>query len=853
MKKLLAGLLLALCLPVHAEFLTYSPGYPAQANNTVVANTSGGAASPTAVPFDFNIFDILGADKTGLADSTAALGAAAVLFPDLAFPGGTYSVCDLQITAGDVPRHFHGPAILKTAAACDLEAIRFNCANGTARLEFNELTIDGNSTNQTHGAAIPAHGLYVVSCPNINAHNFTAHDSAGHNVFYSNPASPASTYSQQEISDVQLYNSGAGNDTYGSGLVITNGLKTKVTNVNCNTAAKGCFRFSGDGLQFTNVTGRNYGNSGMIPVAGATTNWTVNGGDFRDGTIFSDAARTGSTNTNTTVNAISGGNVITAGWQVGYNISDASGDIPANATIVAIASGGLSVTISAAATGSHTGNVLTVTNTSEQDTNDGIRCVGAPGMHLSNVTSMGNPGAGVSLVNGCNNSSIIGGTLADNGKAAAVAGTTAGRSGIVDINTSSPNLGLSLASVNIYDDQGTPTQDYALEVKGSSDYVSTSSLVVGTNQTGCFNFTTSGVHVNTLGTTGPGACTDTAIPATGGGTGFSSYAVGDLLSANTTTTLSRVADVATGSILASGGVSTLPAWTALGSGVLTFLQTPTSANLAAAVSDETGTGAAVFAGSPALTGVPTSPAFNLTGAISKSNIGATGARLFTTGGTVTDPASSGTVAVVGMNTLDIENWTPTNATTATRLATLVIPGAPAVAGAGTATNSRSLLVQANVAEFLGGLTSSGGTFNANANAAAAASNVGTGTTTGLVTLGGGSDGVVINSNQAGSIKDTGLISTGTKFTTTGCSVSSTTGGATAGIFTLGANSCTVVVTMNGATGLTAPNGWTCQAHDRTGISVIIDGESSSTTTTASIVIPVTAGATDVIAFSCTGY
>lgn len=107
--------------------------------------------------------------------------------------------------------------------------------------------------------------------------------------------------------------------------------------------------------------------------------------------------------------------------------------------------------------------------------------------------------------------------------------------------------------------------------------------------------------------------------------------------------------------------------------------------------------------------------------------------------------------------------------------------------------------------------------------------------------------------SGGLLTSSAHVSAGTKFTTSGCSVSSTTGGATAGTFTLGANNCTVVVTMNGATGVTAPNGWTCQAHDRTGISVVIDGESSSTTTTASIVIPVTAGATDVISFSCTGY
>ena len=50
------------------------------------------------------------------------------------------------------------------------------------------------------------------------------------------------------------------------------------------------------------------------------------------------------------------------------------------------------------------------------------------------------------------------------------------------------------------------------------------------------------------------------IPATNGGTGQTVYAIGDLLSANATTTLSRIADVATGNVLSSGGVGVLPAW-----------------------------------------------------------------------------------------------------------------------------------------------------------------------------------------------------------------------------------------------------------------------------------------------------
>lgn len=47
--------------------------------------------------------------------------------------------------------------------------------------------------------------------------------------------------------------------------------------------------------------------------------------------------------------------------------------------------------------------------------------------------------------------------------------------------------------------------------------------------------------------------------------------------------------------------------TGLAAGIATWLATPTSANLAAALTDETGTGAAVFASSPALAGIPTAP------------------------------------------------------------------------------------------------------------------------------------------------------------------------------------------------------------------------------------------------------
>jgi hypothetical protein len=50
------------------------------------------------------------------------------------------------------------------------------------------------------------------------------------------------------------------------------------------------------------------------------------------------------------------------------------------------------------------------------------------------------------------------------------------------------------------------------------------------------------------------------VAANKGGTGFTSYAVGDLLYADTTSTLAKLPDVATGNALISGGVGVAPSW-----------------------------------------------------------------------------------------------------------------------------------------------------------------------------------------------------------------------------------------------------------------------------------------------------
>ena len=66
--------------------------------------------------------------------------------------------------------------------------------------------------------------------------------------------------------------------------------------------------------------------------------------------------------------------------------------------------------------------------------------------------------------------------------------------------------------------------------------------------------------ITTLGTVTTGTWSATTIAATKGGTGQTTYAIGDLLYADTTTSLAKLADVATGNVLLAGGVSTAPLW-----------------------------------------------------------------------------------------------------------------------------------------------------------------------------------------------------------------------------------------------------------------------------------------------------
>ena len=132
----------------------------------------------------------------------------------------------------------------------------------------------------------------------------------------------------------------------------------------------------------------------------------------------------------------------------------------------------------------------------------------------------------------------------------------------------------------------------------------------------------------------------TALAAPSGGTGQSSYAVGDLLYADTTTTLAKLASVAEGSVLRAKGVGTAPAWGQVD------LTTDVTGVLPVA---NGGTGAATLAANNVLLG-------NGTSAVQEVAPGASGNLLTSNGATwasTAPPAKTLSAAVVTSST----TWT----------------------------------------------------------------------------------------------------------------------------------------------------------------------------------------------------
>ena len=174
---------------------------------------------------------------------------------------------------------------------------------------------------------------------------------------------------------------------------------------------------------------------------------------------------------------------------------------------------------------------------------------------------------------------------------------------LINTTTTTLNIGGAGTTINIGNASGQTNFAGDVNIATGKTYEINNVSVLSSTTLGSSVVNSSLTSVGTIAT---GTWNATTIAVNKGGTGLTSYAVGDIIYASASTTLTKLAGVATGNALISGGVGTAPSWGKIG------LTTHVSGTLGVAnggtgVTTSTGSASVVLSDSPTLTGIPVAP------------------------------------------------------------------------------------------------------------------------------------------------------------------------------------------------------------------------------------------------------